>query len=225
MNRDYSGLAWLALLLSTQLVVGCSADSSGTQQEGPGTGGNSGSGGGFGAGGVNPGTGGEAGGTTLGVGGAVAAVSLNILGGPGCSLTPGYDDVPVVPGGHPVTAAGATTTIADNTTTARGLVRVNCSITGGVFDATVSIHDGQAAIVFTVALSPPPDANLSYQMEASNKNYAGTIANMCTATAIAPTPTGGLYKVTCPDFVDVAGVEHCALGDSFVYFEGCGNGQ
>jgi hypothetical protein len=154
-------------------------------------------------------------------GGPVAALSLNLQSGASCPLTTGYDDVPAIPGGHPVTATGPVETVSDNTESPRGLVRVECRLVDGVFEGSVSIHDGQANMSLMVFLTDPIEGNFLYEMEADRTTYGGAAASPCVVTPMSLTTTGGLFKVTCPDFTAEDVSVGCVLADTYVYFEGC----
>jgi len=216
MNKSTSSAGTTALLLlSATFFTACGGGGSSSAD---GQGGNSSAGGqgNAGAGGQSS-SGGAAGASS----GLVAAMSLNFLsGGVNCPISVGYDDFPSVSGGHPVTAAGATATTPDNVTSPRGLVTLQCSISGSVMQATITLGGGAVSTGFGVTRSGATTGNLIYVPLNSRVSYGGTSAAPCTIAAISTTATGGLYSVSCPTFTGDDG-STCVLGESYVYFSGC----
>jgi hypothetical protein len=146
--------------------------------------------------------------------------------GPGCKLPAGVIDIPVVAGGHPVSAAGATNPIADNTSTPEGLVRVTCAIQGGLAHGEIR-NERTGQIIEVVSGFPTPKPELSGLLGtivAAQPNYSGTDANPCPLTLLQSTSTSFLVKVNCPTFVPGDGSDGtCVLNESYAYFEGCTN--
>ena len=155
-----------------------------------------------------------------------AAVSLNVATGAGCKLPAGTVDIPVVEGGHPVSAAGATKPIADNTLTPEGLVRVTCEMRGGLAHGEIRNElTGQSAEVSSgYPTASPQLSGLLARIVGTQTTYAGNEANPCPLTLLESTSTSFLVKVACPTFVPVDGSEgSCVLNESYAYFEGCAN--
>lgn len=155
-----------------------------------------------------------------------AAVSLNVATGPGCKLPAGTVDMPVVAGGHPISAAGATKPIADNTVTPEGLVRVTCEMRGGLAHGEIRNEmTGQSAEVSSgYPTATPQLSGLLARIVATETTYTGNEGNPCALTLLESTSTSFLVKATCPTFLPVDGSEgSCVLNESYAYFEGCAN--
>lgn len=216
---------WLA---SAAGCIGCSSDGGNSSASGQGgttglssSGGQTSSGGQVSSGGRTSNTGQSSTGGANSTSTVAAAVSLNLLaGGTNCPLTAGYDDLPSVSGGHPVTTSGATAKVSDASTSARGVVSVACALSASSFGGTIDINGGAMALALHVTRGSNPTGNLQYVPQGATVSYHGTTAAPCTVSEVKVTTTSGLFSVKCPTFTGDDGSK-CVLGDSILYFEGC----
>jgi len=199
-----------------------SGGSAGSGAASGGAGASSGAGGGMGGSGGQGGSSAGSGGETTGPRGAA---SLAIETGAGCQLTPHVLDLRVVAGGHPVSASGASEPTPDNTVTPEGVMRVTCELSGGVMTAWITnqLTGEYAEVALLWPMTGSGDVGFNFVAAGGDTNYAGTEAMPCTGTVLMSTDSSVLLKLICPTVTPVrdgvAGV--CALGESYLYFDGC----
>jgi len=164
-------------------------------------------------------------------GAARGAVSLHIVATPGCLLTDQYQDFPIVPGGRPVTAAGAVKMLENGTVEDGKEVRVSCSIRGAAppYQVLATISSGQSIqerfIDFGafMAVGVPRVDGMAIVTPDLPEQYGGGGPELCTYTATFVDPIAGKASgsFVCGRFEGFRAKDTCQVGESYFALENC----
>jgi len=208
------------------------------------SGGNAGTGGAGGSAGTGAGTGGSGGSAGSGAAGSGAgtagdsgsavrgAVSLNIVGGSGCSLSPQYQDFPALASGHPVTATSKAEAATHGEDTPDGQpAQVVCEWIGSAAPYTISARitlgpagptDRSVFLGSPTVVGVPANDGIGINVPDLPAQY-GSFSEPCTVTPIEVDETTRSVwgEFSCPSIGPEEGDDSCEVGPSYFFFENC----
>lgn len=198
-----------------------------------GSGGTSGSGAAGSGGSAGSGAAGSSAGTAGGSGAPVrGAVSLNIVGGSGCSLDPQYQDFPEVSSGHPVTATSKGDAATDGEDTPDGQpAQIVCEWLGTTAPHTISARitlgppgptDRSIFLGSPTVVGVPENDGIGINVPDLPEQY-GSFSEPCTVTPIeVDEATRSVWgEFSCPSIGPEEGDDSCEVGPSYFFFENC----
>lgn len=230
-------MKWLGLWCLLLVVPACSdgggsggpvsGSGGGGATAGKGTGGSPSAGGGTG-GGKSTGGSGPTGGSA---GKARGAISLHITQTAGCSLMDQWQDFPIIPGGHAVTAAGATRLLEDGGSEGGQQVSVSCSILRAAppYAFMGKIRIGQIdpvrfiQVSSDVSLMTSAAATMAIGVPDLPEQYGAGLPDLCTLSASEIDLPNGKVKgtLTCGTLEGNTSKEKCKAAESLFVFENC----
>jgi len=225
-------MKWLGLLCLLLVVPACSDGGSGGSGSG---GGGAGATGGKGTGGAPSAGGGKSIGGSGPTGGSTGkargAISLHITQTAGCSLVDQWQDFPVIPGGHAVTAAGATRLLEDGAIENGEAARVTCSLLGAAppYAFMAQLHIGQSpaerqlGFGAHITIGTAATGSLLLAGPDLSEAYGVGLPDLCsfTATSIDLASRKVAGQFVCGTLEGNDSKEKCKAGESFFVFENC----
>jgi len=141
-----------------------------------------------------------------------------------------WQDFPVIPGGHAVTAAGATRLLEDGAIENGQLVHVTCSILEPApyaFMGRIRIgqfpQEREIGVGVTISAGVPERGGLDISVSDLTETYGSGLPDLCTFTPavvdISARRVAGTF--VCGTFDGARSKDLCKAGDSFFVFENC----